>query len=270
MNKLNLKPLIFVCFSVITFLCFLWMITNFGYELLGLTYKTASDIRSLKAVFMQIFIDTVAILIAVVFFRVNGKNILNIGFNFNKKIILITVKLLLILLFEYLTLIAITTYWGTAEWQLANNLSIRFIIQAVIVFFMIGTGEEILFRGYIFKNLLSYGRTTAYILSSLLFAIPHFIDGSFNLVRLITLMVLAVFFAYIYEKTGSIVPGIIVHSMMDLVGFFVIKNKTGISLLKYTGSIQVLKYLSIMAIVIQFFLICYNYKKKSDVAQVIL
>lgn len=72
--------------------------------------------------------------------------------------------------------------------------------------------EEIIFRGYLYRLLKSkIPIAFSMIISSTLFAIIHFNTLSYTL-----LFVLSIFLTYIYERNGSIVCPIIIHSLFNL------------------------------------------------------
>jgi uncharacterized protein len=67
--------------------------------------------------------------------------------------------------------------------------------------------EEIIFRGFIFAGFRErYGWKTAALISSLLFAVIHFQPTAF-----LPIVVLGLIFAYLYQRSGSIWPAIIMH-----------------------------------------------------------
>ncbi|HEY3107500.1 MAG TPA: CPBP family intramembrane glutamic endopeptidase, partial [Chloroflexota bacterium] len=73
--------------------------------------------------------------------------------------------------------------------------------------------EETFFRGYIFTALRGrYGRLLAYPLSALLFAAIHF-----NLPALLPILVMALGLAFLYDRSGSVVPGIVAHGLNNSV-----------------------------------------------------
>jgi uncharacterized protein len=67
--------------------------------------------------------------------------------------------------------------------------------------------EEIIFRGFIFAGLRDrYGWKIAALISSLLFAVIHFQPTA-----VLPIVVLGLIFAYLYQRSGSIWPAIIMH-----------------------------------------------------------
>ena len=73
--------------------------------------------------------------------------------------------------------------------------------------------EEIFFRGFTYKALRArYGIRWAVVGSALIFAALHM-----NFMAFIPIFVLGVFLAYLYEKTGSLVPCMTVHMLHNLI-----------------------------------------------------
>ena len=72
--------------------------------------------------------------------------------------------------------------------------------------------EEVIFRGYIYRILKSkIPIIFATIINSTLFALIHY-----NVLSYILLFVLSIFLTYIYERNGSIICPIIIHSLFNL------------------------------------------------------
>ena len=75
--------------------------------------------------------------------------------------------------------------------------------------------EELFFRGFVFRSYLrSRGPLVAYAISSLTFATLHL-----NLPALPAILALALMFAWIYQRTGSIVPNVVGHALNNAVAF---------------------------------------------------
>ena len=78
--------------------------------------------------------------------------------------------------------------------------------------------EELLFRGVVLDGLLkNYDPRKAISFSALLFAIVH---G--NLAQGIGAFMIGLFIGWIYWKTGSVVPGILIHFTNNLVSYLII------------------------------------------------
>ena len=89
--------------------------------------------------------------------------------------------------------------------------------QALILFFIVGgiispVAEEIFFRGILFGFFRRWGATTAVVLSTILFVLPHLKRGAIP----VTQMVGGVVFAAAYEKEKSLAAPIIIHSLGNL------------------------------------------------------
>jgi hypothetical protein len=75
--------------------------------------------------------------------------------------------------------------------------------------------EELFFRGYLFGLFRErWGRAPAYIFSAGLFAVVHL-----NLPAMAPIFVLGLALAYIYDRTGSLGPGMIAHGVNNLISF---------------------------------------------------
>lgn len=75
--------------------------------------------------------------------------------------------------------------------------------------------EEVYFRGFLFQGFRQrYGWVTAALLSSVIFAAAHL-----NLVVLIPTFLLGCVLAYMYHRTNSVWPGIILHFLVNAFGF---------------------------------------------------
>ena len=90
------------------------------------------------------------------------------------------------------------------------NVELDHPYQAVIYFISVAiippVVEELLFRGAICKSLTVYGKTTAVVISAVLFALMHT-----NAEQLIYTLVAGVFLGIIYVETKSIIFPILLH-----------------------------------------------------------
>lgn len=85
--------------------------------------------------------------------------------------------------------------------------------------------EEAFFRGYAFTALRGrYGRFAAYAGSSLLFALVHL-----NLPALVPILVMALGLAFLYDRSRSIVPGIVAHGLNNAVALILVYARVGAS-----------------------------------------
>jgi hypothetical protein len=73
--------------------------------------------------------------------------------------------------------------------------------------------EEIFFRGFLYNALKKETSVGGAIsVSAMLFSLPHA-----HLVGFVPILILGVFLAYLYEKTGSLIPSITVHVIHNLI-----------------------------------------------------
>lgn len=74
--------------------------------------------------------------------------------------------------------------------------------------------EEIFFRGFLFQGFRArYGWVSAMLLSAAIFAVAHL-----NLVVLIPTFVLGCLLAYLYHRSNSVWPGVILHFLVNAFG----------------------------------------------------
>ena len=86
-----------------------------------------------------------------------------------------------------------------------------------------GAGEEMAFRGYMQSQLERYGPAFAILLTSLVFMLAHAPQDLHQFVRLAAgYFVLALLWGGLAWRTGSILPGMVLHVLGDLAaGYFV-------------------------------------------------
>jgi membrane protease YdiL (CAAX protease family) len=75
--------------------------------------------------------------------------------------------------------------------------------------------EELYFRGYVFRAYYAQkGPLQAYLFSSALFALVHF-----NLPAFLPIFAVGLFLAFLYQRTGSVLPGIVAHAFNNGMAF---------------------------------------------------
>jgi len=94
-----------------------------------------------------------------------------------------------------------------------------------IIMLIPGIWEEVSFRGVMITlNMRKYSRTTAFIVVSLLFGLFHYFNllGGSNLfatnLQVIYAALLGFLFGYLFIKTKSLIPSIILHYLVDSLG----------------------------------------------------
>ena len=94
----------------------------------------------------------------------------------------------------------------------------QYLLVAFAAAVLAPIAEEVYFRGYVFRAYLAQkGPAQAYLFSSLLFALVHL-----NLPAFVPIFVVGLFLAYLYQRTGSILPGMIAHAFNNALAFTVL------------------------------------------------
>ena len=104
---------------------------------------------------------------------------------------------------------------------------------AILSMILVGFVEEMLFRGFLFRALLSKNSTTSsIIITSLTFGIGHIINlftGQASLETIVQIF-FAIAWGFIFTmvcyKSGSIIPCIIAHSIIDVLAECAVYNPT--------------------------------------------
>ena len=101
------------------------------------------------------------------------------------------------------------------------------VIYAAVSMILVGFAEELIFRGFLFKAMLKGGNVrTAVIVSSVTFGLGHIINlfTGQDLIATLSQMVFAVamgfVFTFVFYKSGSLWPGILAHSFIDVSSVF--------------------------------------------------
>lgn len=87
--------------------------------------------------------------------------------------------------------------------------------------------EETLFRGYVFGNLRPYNRAGAYIISCVLFALPHvwpFFSGGWDfscLSAMVQYLIPGAIFAWTFERSGSLWGSILLHGTVNALAVWI-------------------------------------------------
>ena len=101
------------------------------------------------------------------------------------------------------------------------------LIYAAVSMAFVGFAEELIFRGFLFKAMLKDGNVkAAVIVSSVTFGMGHIINlfTGHELIATLTQVVFAVamgfVFTLVFYKSGSLLPGILAHSFIDVASVF--------------------------------------------------
>ncbi len=97
------------------------------------------------------------------------------------------------------------------------------LVTAVLSMALVGYVEEMIFRGFLFKGMLSEEKpAAAIIVSSLTFGMGHIINlftgqaGFETLLQIIFAVSWGFIFTMVFYKSGSLIPCIIAHAMIDV------------------------------------------------------
>lgn len=121
--------------------------------------------------------------------------------------------------------------WILSTGNLWGGVQLKFhgfgLVCAVLSMALVGFVEEMIFRGFLFKGMLAEGKPApAVIVSSLTFGIGHivnFLTGQAGLetaVQIVFAVSLGFVFTMICYKSGSLIPCIIAHSLIDVFSLF--------------------------------------------------
>ena len=101
------------------------------------------------------------------------------------------------------------------------------LIYAAVSMAFVGFAEELIFRGFLFKAMLKDGNVrAAVIVSSVTFGMGHILNlfTGHELIATLTQVVFAVamgfVFTLVFYKSGSLLPGILAHSFIDVASVF--------------------------------------------------
>ena len=125
-----------------------------------------------------------------------------------------------------LMLIVTVNLWGGIDLHQSG----RDILFHVLTMLNIGFIEEILFRGFLFKMMAKHNVKSAVIVSSLTFGIGHIINllngAEFisTIIQICSAISIGYLFVLIFYKSGSLIPGIITHSLVNALSVFYVEK----------------------------------------------
>lgn len=101
------------------------------------------------------------------------------------------------------------------------------LLCSVVSFALIGFVEELVFRGFLFREMLKSGDPhVAVAVSSITFGMGHIVNlltgqgGIDTLVQVVFAIAMGFIFTFVYYKGGSLLPCIVAHSMIDVLSVF--------------------------------------------------
>lgn len=79
------------------------------------------------------------------------------------------------------------------------------LLQYLLVFILVGFGEELLLRGFVIEKLKVFqNRALIIFISSFLFSILHIYNSNFDWMAFLNITLVGILFAYLYLKSGSL------------------------------------------------------------------
>ena len=119
-----------------------------------------------------------------------------------------------------------------------NFAEILNLSGGLVVLLIVALQEEVLYRGYITLNLLSYGPVVVVITSAILFTAIHLLTNRANAFQIVSWLVGGLVFAYIYLISGSIWVPIALHFTTDATNLLVFNIIGQFSIFKVTPSLK--------------------------------
>lgn len=107
----------------------------------------------------------------------------------------------------------------------------------VIVLLIVALQEEVLYRGYITLNLLSFGPLVVIVVSTIIFTAIHLLTNHSNLYQIMSWLVTGAVFSYFYLIIGSIWVPVVLHFATDLTNLLVFNIGGQFSLFKISPSV---------------------------------
>jgi membrane protease YdiL (CAAX protease family) len=120
----------------------------------------------------------------------------------------------------------------------ANNGGVLLVLAAILVIVVAPAAEEFFFRGFFYRALRSrFSMIAAAVIDGLVFGAVHY-TGSQTLSVLPVLAMLGFVFCILYERTGSILPGISLHAINNSISYAVtVHSSSGVALALGAGMV---------------------------------
>lgn len=174
-----------------------------GLLISGADYKNLDTIKTTEQHVTISFFSFIGTLLVLWFFMkyIDKEKFINLGFNIKNRIKDISLGIIfgfLIMGAGLLILIEINQVQF-----LKLNFSFKELILSILVYIIVAIAEEVLFRGYILRNLMySFNKYVALIVSSLLFAMAHGFNPNMSWFSYLDLFLagLLLGISYIYTK----------------------------------------------------------------------
>ena len=106
------------------------------------------------------------------------------------------------------------------------------LLTATLSMMLVGFVEEMIFRGFLFKAMLGNGKTIpAIVVSAVTFGIGHIVNlfagqASFEtMIQVVFAVSWGFIFTMVFYKSGSLIPCIIAHAMIDVLSLYGADNE---------------------------------------------
>ena len=125
-----------------------------------------------------------------------------------------------------LAALASCNLWHGTQWNFPPLETLTYILTMLMAGFL----EEVLFRGLLFTALRPRGLKRAVLISALTFGLGHIVNLLNGAALLPTLLQLCyacaigLLFTVLFQKSGSLLPGILTHSMLNALSAFSVEG----------------------------------------------
>lgn len=126
--------------------------------------------------------------------------------------------------------------WVLSTGNLWGGVGLRYdavtTVMAVLSFLLVGVAEEIVFRGFLFNGMRRTGSlTVAVVVSAITFGMGHIVNlltghaTMETLVQVLFAVAWGFLFTFAYLKSGSLLPCIAIHGLIDVFSVFARDNE---------------------------------------------
>lgn len=126
--------------------------------------------------------------------------------------------------------------WVLSTGNLWGGVGLRYdavtTVMAVLSFLLVGVAEEIVFRGFLFNGMRRTGSlTVAVVVSAITFGMGHIVNlltghaTMETLVQVLFAIAWGFLFTFAYLKSGSLLPCIAIHGLIDVFSVFARDNE---------------------------------------------
>lgn len=100
----------------------------------------------------------------------------------------------------------------------SNRNQSSLIVIALLLLFIIGSGEEIYWRGFIQQKLEEkFGKTRGLLFGALIYSLVHITTGNFMLI--LAALVCGLNWGWLYQREKSLIPILLSHALWDVMIF---------------------------------------------------